>query len=450
MTSDALRIEGAPLDKAYALLSGDDPDERSCEAIPEGACTSIPRNYVLNVANGACTKLAEQLASPGIVLAWLVTAIGAPAAAGFLVPVKQAGSLAPQMLVAARIRAVARRKWVWAGAGASQAVFLLLMIPAILFLPPVAAGSAVVILLLAFSIASGAGSVAFQDVVGKTIPKGRRGRMLGNRATIGGAITLAAAVVLMAVDRPEDGVAIYIVLIVAAAALWAAGAFLFSAMVEAPGATEGGRSIAHEIGAAARLFRINGPFRTYLLTRALLLSIELAIPYYALTAHALFDGSAFALGSFVLAAGLANLLSSHVWGTLADRSARAVMAASGVVGALAAGLALLFPLLPAGWRSPWVFAVIFVVAAIAEAGIRLGRKTYIVDGAPDHDRPLYVAFSNTSIGVLTLALGALGLLAEFAGPRWVIGILMVAGLLGALVAATMPPTDKMREVGTRD
>ena len=58
------------------------------------------RSYLLNVANGACTKLAEQLASPGLVLPWLLGAIGAPAGlAGLLMPVKQAGSLAPQLLV---------------------------------------------------------------------------------------------------------------------------------------------------------------------------------------------------------------------------------------------------------------------------------------------------------------------------------------------------------------
>ena len=33
-------------------------------------------------------------------------------------------------------------------------------------------------------MASGAGSVAFQDVTGKTIPKGRRGRLLAHRAAV--------------------------------------------------------------------------------------------------------------------------------------------------------------------------------------------------------------------------------------------------------------------------
>jgi len=38
-----------------------------------------PRAYLLNVVNGACTKLAEKLAGPDLVLPWLRGAIAAPA-----------------------------------------------------------------------------------------------------------------------------------------------------------------------------------------------------------------------------------------------------------------------------------------------------------------------------------------------------------------------------------
>lgn len=48
----------------------------------------------MNALNGSVTKLAEQLASPGLVLPWLFSSIGAPMAlAGPLVPVKDAGSI---------------------------------------------------------------------------------------------------------------------------------------------------------------------------------------------------------------------------------------------------------------------------------------------------------------------------------------------------------------------
>lgn len=43
---------------------------------------------------------------------------------------------------------------------------------------------------------SGIGSLAFQDVIGKTIPKPKRGQLLALHATAGGIFTLAVGLVL--------------------------------------------------------------------------------------------------------------------------------------------------------------------------------------------------------------------------------------------------------------
>ncbi|MDX1711376.1 MAG: MFS transporter [Rhodovibrionaceae bacterium] len=438
------------LERAYELLSGEDARERACEAIPESACTAVPKNFVLNVANGACTKLAEQLASPGLVLPWLLGALGAPAViATYLLPIKQAGSLVPQMAVAARIRAAARRKVFWVAAGLSQAVALALMIPAALFLPPLAAGLAILVLMALFSIASGVGSVAFQDVMGKTVPKGRRGRLLSNRAAIGGALTLAAAVAMRA---GLGGEALWplLLLVGVAAGLWVAGALFFAAIEELPGATEGGRNLVAETKRGFAFVRQVPAFRTFLSARALLLAVELATPFYALHAQAIYGQSVSGLAVFVLAIGLANIVSSPFWGRFADASSRSVLALAGLVGAGAAALALVIHAVPAlqGW--PAVYAVVFVLLGLAEQGVRLGRKTYLVDAAPKDDRPLYVAFANTAIGVLALVFGALGIVAQIVGPAFLVGVILVLSLLGALVSRTMAEADDFLDDATAE
>jgi hypothetical protein len=97
------------VERVYDFITEDD-EGRTCEGIPDSTCHEAPQNLVLNV-NGSTTKLAEQMASPGLVLPWLFSSIGAPTAlAGLLVPVKQAGSLLPQLAVAGRIRAYPKRK----------------------------------------------------------------------------------------------------------------------------------------------------------------------------------------------------------------------------------------------------------------------------------------------------------------------------------------------------
>jgi len=444
MTKTTDRPDADRLDLAYRILSGDDSDERACRAIPDSACTDLPRNYLLNVANGAATKLAEQLASPGLVLPWLLGAIGAPATlAGLLVPVKQSGSLLPQLAVAARIRAIPHRKWVWAAAGAIQAGLLVLIALAAVGLPALAAGIAIVGLFALFSIASGIGSVAFQDVVGKTIPKGRRGRMLSNRAAIGGGLTLAAAIALRYGLGEQARIEITLPLVLAAAALWLLGALAFAAMQEEATATGGGRSMLSELGRGLALFRERPGYRRFVVVRCLLLGVELAMPFYALHAAALLGTSASQLGLYVFAVGLANVVSSPVWGTLSDRDSKTVLAWSGALGGLTGLGALGLTLLPAALHSAWIYAGLFLVLGVAIAGVRLGRKTYLVDGAPEDERPLYVAFANTAVGALALSGGLVGLLADLTAPIVAIVLLAALSAVGALAAQGLPTAAEM-------
>ena len=125
----------------YARLSGEDTSERACTDIPPEECTNLPHNFVLNVLNGAASKLAEQVASAKLVLPWLLGALGAPPVfVGLLLPLRQTGSLLPQLAVAGRIRRYPVRKWFWVVAAMVQVVMLLAMVAAAVLLPPSAAG----------------------------------------------------------------------------------------------------------------------------------------------------------------------------------------------------------------------------------------------------------------------------------------------------------------------
>jgi len=429
----------------YRILSGEDADERACSAIPDEACSALPRNYVLNVANGAATKLAEQLASPGLVLPWLIAAIGAPAAlAGLLLPLKQVGALLPQLAIAGWIRSLAVRKWVWVIAAMSQAVMLTLLVASALWLQPTLAGWAILGLFLVFSALSGVGSIAFQDVVGKTIPRGRRGRLLAKRAVIGGALTLAAAILLrVGIEVPEQ-LQLLLPLILCAALLWATAALLFALIAESAGATQGGRSMLRELERGLVLTRAAPGYRRYLLARSLLLlGIEIAMPFYALHAATRFGANSGNLALFVFAIGLASIVSSPLWGAKADVSSERVMALAGATGVLAAVIAIAIGAWPAVAANAWWYSLVFLLLGIAEAGVRLGRKTYLVDGAPAAERPHYVAFGNTVVGAVAIAGGALGLLAASAGPTTVITVMGILAALGAIASLRLPEASQL-------
>ena len=430
--------------RVYGWVTDEDPEGQACEAIPDEACKEVPKNFLLNASNGAATKLAEQVASPGLVLTWLLGTLGAPVAlVGLLEPIRQGGSLLPQLAVSGRMRAFARRKWFWVGAGVTQAVSLLAMLFAALALGGAAAGWVIVGALAVFSAASGVGSVAFTDVMGKTIPKGKRGQLLGVRSTIGGAFTILAGIILYGWVKGTAGIGVFLILLGGAAALWALAAVLFAGITEEPGATEGGRNALMEARSGVGLLSGVPGFRRFIIARAFLLSVELSIPYYALRARDI-TGSGSSLGLFVVALGLAALLGSPLWGRLSDRrSNRLVMGLGGAAGVLAAAGALGLGLFSSGTVSPYFYAPIFLLVGLAQSAIRVGRKSYLVEAAPADERPLYKAVSNTTVGLLTLAFGALGLFAQALGVDAALTLLLALGILGVAAVWYMPEAGAM-------
>jgi MFS family permease len=430
-------------ERVYDFITEGD-EERACEAIPDSACRQAPQNFFLNALNGGATKLAEQLASPGLVLPWLFSAIGAPMAlAGMLVPVKEAGSLIPQLAVAGSIRAYPKRKWFWVGAGSIQAALLALIIPIAIWFSPIFAGWTIVALLALFSVASGVGSVAFKDVLAKTIPKGKRGRLLAARATLGGLLTLIAGSVLRLYLTDSHSLTPYLVLIGGAAILWAIASVCFAWIKEEEGATEGGRNALSEASTGIRLIIEVPGFRRFIIARVFLLSIELSLPFYALYARDVVGASIGGLGVFVIANGISNIFSSPVWGRFADRSSRSVMIVSSILAAATGAIALLIGQIPEDWQGVLVFAPVFLFIGFSQAGLRLGRKTYLVDGAPDDDRPLYVAISNTLIGAFTLFGGGLALIAHSFGIQSVLVVLIALALLAAGICWALPEAHEM-------
>jgi predicted MFS family arabinose efflux permease len=219
------------------------------------------------------------------------------------------------------------------------------------------------------------------------------------------------------------------------------GAMLFAQIEEMPGATEGGRNALSEARRGLQLWHSDPGYRRYLIARSLLVTVEIAAPFYALYARELFGGALSALGVYILAVGLGNVLASPIQGRFADHSARWAMVVAGLAAAVLALMALLLGEPSAGVHSPWVFALVFVGLGIAESGARIGRKTWLIDAVDAAERPVYVAFANTAMGVITLAWGALGLVAQFAGIPLLLALLGAFALAGAVAAAAMPEAD---------
>ncbi len=432
------------LERLYAGLA-EEEDARSCRDIPEEACRVVPGNFAKQVGAQVLTSLGDEIVNPKTVLPWLMGAVGAPAAlVGLLVPVRESGSLVPQLFIAARVRRLAHRKGVWLLGAAVQAAAAFGMAAAALWMEGVAAGLALVGALAVFALARGLCSVASKDVLGKTVPKGRRGRLSGIATTAAGLGTLALGAGLALFLKEEDGGAPFALLLLGAAGLWTAAALVFARVEEPAGETDGGANGGLEALARLSLLLEDAVLRRFVIARALLLSSALAGPYLLLLAREQNQGSAGGLGSFVIASAIAASLSAPLWGRFADRSSRLVLVfAAGVaslVGFAAFAIAAL-PLAPlrALAASGWIWPAAFFLLAVAHAGVRLGRKTYLVDMAGGNRRTEYVAVSNTCIGLLLLALGgASAALSTVAGPAQILLLFSGLAAAGALTSLSMP------------
>ncbi|MFD0933178.1 MFS transporter [Psychroflexus salinarum] len=417
----------------YEFLT-EDTDARICESIPDDQCTHLPKNFSLNILNGSLTKLAEKLISPGITLPWILSFLGAPVfLIGMLIPVKDVGSLLPQLLVSGKIRKKEKRKPYWVGAGLTQGTCLLISAILLAFMNnQIFISYAIVFMLLVFSIASGVGSVSFKDVTGKTVPKGERGQMLSYRSTFGGALALIAGGSLVFFLKGEDSKWLYVGLFVTASLLWIAASIIFSSIEEKPGSTDGGRTPLQEIKTGASLLKKDTSYRNFIITRALLMAIPLLDPFFILVAKDVSKESWNYLGLVIVISSLAQIVSSPIWGRLADKSSLQLMRISAGLSILSILYALVFIYFENEALNFYFFMPVLFINGVAYSGARLSRKTYIIDYAPKEDRPTYVSVANTLIGLFTIVAASFGLIAEYFGLAyqfWFFLLLLVACIM---------------------
>jgi len=429
---------GTFADDLYAKLVNEE-DARVCTDISDQACRETPGSFLLILISNALTKLGDALASPKTLLPWMATSIGVPAwVIGLLVPLRESGSLLPQLLIGGLVRGLERRKWVWVAGSVVQGIAVACLALTALTLTGRSAGYAVLACVTAFSLARGFCSVASKDVLGKTVPKSRRGQLNGWSSSAAGLVTVALAGGLLVLGGFEGLGEFYVPMLFGAAALWLLGALVYARINEFPGETQGGANAVREAIAKISILWTDPPFGRFVLARALLMCSALSAPYYVLIAQEQHGNMPALLALFLLSAGLADLVSGPVWGRFADSSSRRVMAAAaGLASATGIALVLLSLQVPSALQPLVVVPLFYFVLSIAHAGVRVGRKTYVVDLASGNRRTDYVAVSNTVIGVLLLLVGSLGALTPVLGISGVLLVLAAMGSAGAILCLTL-------------
>ncbi|WP_271799782.1 MFS transporter [Dietzia maris] len=443
-------------ERFYSRLVTRDADaERD---LPDVVRRELPRNGLRLVAANTLQSSGDQTVNASTVLPWLFHVLGVPAAlVGLLVPIRESGSMLPQAFLTPLVVRVRRRKWVFVTGALVQAASVAVMAAIAALGHGTAAGVGVLAALVVFSLGRCLCSIASKDVQGRTIPSGERGQIIGLATSAAGlvAITLGLAIRILGGGELDSTELAF--LLVAGAVLWLLSASTYSRVVEPAGErrprgdakdsdTEDGDASSSWFADAARLFRDDATFRKFVTVRGLLLVSSLSPPFIVSMSVASGTGALAGLGGFILASGVASLIGGRVFGRLADRSSRLLMAGAATA-ASAVAVALVLAVSVPGFDGGSALGVTVFVGAyflltLLHSGVRVGRKTYVVDVAEGDLRTTYVAVGNTAMGIILLVVGGISSALAVRGVQWALVFLAVLGVVGAVSAVTMPEVSR--------
>ncbi|WP_075725492.1 MFS transporter [Corynebacterium aquilae] len=399
-----------------------------------GVSSTEAHNARVFIAAQGLQNVGDQLVNAKTILPWVLHAGGVP---GFLiallVPIRESGSMLPQVRISAALASRPNRVRLWTLGAAGQAAAALGIALAAWQLEGMALGLTVVVLLGVLALARAVCSITSKDVQGRTISKGRRGRVSGLATAWGGgiAVTVGLGLKVAGSGLPSWALAL---LIGAGAASWAIAAFVFTRTIDQPDTA--GTKRAKPRRAALKLLRDDAPFRHFVIVRSLLLVSALSPTFVVTMSHRHSDALT-GLAPFVLASGVASLAGGRVSGWLSDRSSKNTM----TFGALAVSVILVALILlehsPARTFSGVILPAAFFLIALCHTAIRVARKTYVVDMAEGDKRTEYVAVANSAMGVVLLLVGAISGAFASLSPEAALGFLAAIGLVGVFFGSRM-------------
>ena len=360
------------------------------------AAPHLGRNFGLGVLNGSLYTLAETLTDPTLVLTWFLSRLSASnVLIGLVLPLRDVGWFLPQLFIAHSLARLPKKMPAYSSAALVRALAWMMMALVVLTQrEPSILIAAFFIPYIVNSFAGGWAGLPFMDIVAKTIPAERRGSYFGARLFVGGALGIAASLVVRYALSEKLGRTFpaNVGQLVAIAAFFAVVALLsFTFVVEPPGEVIESASLSAHLGRAVKLPQRDNNFRLFLITRVSLMLAQMATPFFAVYASRELGAGPDMVGVYLAASTTASLLSNLVWSRISDwRGNRAVIRSAAGLGLAMALLAWLSAPIDRAFAltsvAPWLFALVFAMVGAFQSGTSVGGMSLLLDLAPPGDR----------------------------------------------------------------
>lgn len=408
----------------------------------------MPANGMRIISANALQSSGDQMVNASTVLPWLFATLGVPAGlTGLLVPIREAGSMLPQAFITPLVLRVRYRKWVFIAGAVIQALAVGTMALIAALAQGLTAGITILIALTVFSLGRCLTSIASKDVQGRTIPKGERGQINGLATTAAGLVAITLGLAIRVFGGQDLSSTQLAWLLAAGAALWVGVSLIYTgirepAPIERQPEEHAADDAENTFVQMYRMLRDDKPFRHFVTVRSLLLVSSLSPPFVVTLSIQYGADSLAGLGGFIIASGIAALIGGRLFGPMADRSSKNLMSiGAGIASAIIIALVIITAVpevLGEGWMTNLVFVFAYFSLTLMHTGVRVGRKTYVVDMAEGDQRTTYVAVSNTALGLVLLLVGGISSLLASFHILFALAFLAATGLVGVIAGVRLP------------
>ena len=373
---------------------------------------------------------------------------------GLINVIQTGGFLIPQLIVSNMIAHRERKKPVMIGVGFVYR-FLPWLFALFLLLNRDAAGALILAVFylgyLVFNVCDAIATVPWFDIMGKSVPPGRRGRMLGSAQVIGGLFAIGGGQLVTRILSPAgppfplNYALCFAIAGVGVVLSWIMAMFVHEVVQPV---AETRMAFRDYLPALTRVLRDDKQFLRLTLARLIGGMANMALPFYIIFGTDRLKFAPETIGLFVSAQVTGGLLAGTVLGFLNERSgSRAAIIASLTIQMLAPLLALLvfFGGASFGPYALWLYALVFVAVGVGQSSGILGFINFVLELAPPQERVTYVGLTNTLSGLLLFAplIGA----AVIQSASYTGMFLLVIVLLAASIVISLRLIEPRRKAG---
>lgn len=364
---------------------------------------------------------------------------------GMIGTVFNISALLPQLAIAGVVQRSSRLKPILLTGGFTR-LGAQLLVPVAFWLgvtsSPVAGLTVVFAYLAFFSLGDSILALPWFDILARTIPVYRRGRLLGWSQALGRLTGIGAGFVMGRVlgnpnlPFPSDYALLFVFAIIALLPT----VICLALLREPPRETAEVERIGLLRGGGLKLVGSDRNFRRLVVCRMLVAMSGLASAFYVVHAAGVGGLPEQAIGQFVVAQTVGALLGSVGFGWLSERRGPVwVIRAGSLIVALAPIAALSADALAGTWTI-WAYRTVFFALGVLEAVWFQGFSNYLLEAAPSGMRPIYFGASNTIASLATLAPIAGGWLLDRTSYGMLFGLAAVLLCGGFVMSFTLRST----------